>query len=262
VGELDVEFCISEMRRAQDELSKLLLSADRGILLRSGAQVVLVGRPNAGKSSLMNTLLRHERAIVTDVPGTTRDTLEETVNLGGVAVRLWDTAGLRSTDDPVELIGVERSRLAISSADLVVLVVDATLGLCLEDSNLINSLPKERLLVAWNKCDLNQEGDLQISAKSGAGIAELESAIVKRLLGDNSLGEAADVAITNVHQRTAVELAGNLVSKAIETATQSLPADLISVDVQGALRALGEVTGETTGGDVINEIFSKFCIGK
>jgi tRNA modification GTPase len=263
VGELDVPFCSVELIRAQEKIEKLLSSADRGILLRRGAQVVLVGCPNVGKSSLMNLLLQHERAIVSDVPGTTRDTLEETLNLNGIAVRLWDTAGLRSTTDRVEAMGVERSHTAINNADLVVLVIDSSIGLCDEDKELINRIPGGRLLVVWNKSDLNSVGDLRVSARTGVGIRELEEAMTRRLLGDGTTQTEGDhAAVAHVHQRQALERSALSIVNAQQTIADGLPADFLSIDVRGSLSALGELTGQTANDDIINEIFYNFCFGK
>jgi tRNA modification GTPase len=262
VGELNVAECVNDLKFAGGELRKLLGTASRGILLREGAQVVLVGRPNVGKSSLMNTLLRHDRAIVTSQPGTTRDTLEESVNIQGIAVRLWDTAGLRVTDDVVESIGVERTRMAIETADLVVLVVDSTTGILDEDRALLEDVPESRLLMVWNKCDLRSAGDLRISAKLGTGIEELEQAIVNRLITENGEGEASQAVISHVYQRSAVERALESVRHALDSAENDLSPDFLSIDVRGALASLGDLTGETIKEDVLTEIFSKFCIGK
>jgi tRNA modification GTPase len=262
VGELDVRDCIGELKTAAVELVRLLGSADRGIMLRSGAQVVLVGRPNVGKSSIMNRLLRHDRAIVTDVPGTTRDTLEETATLRGVMVRIWDTAGIRTTFDPVESIGVERTHRAMETADLVVLVIDATVGETDDDRAIQRLVPSSRRLDVWNKADLTKAGNHCVSAKTGQGIEELEVAIGRKLLKGESSSDGSQAVVTHVHQRRAVEKALDAVREAIQTAEISLPADFLSINVRSALTALGEVTGQTATDDVISEIFAKFCIGK
>jgi tRNA modification GTPase len=262
VGELDVRSCIKDLDVAVAGLSKLIATADRGILLREGARVVLVGRPNAGKSSLMNALLRHDRAIVTEIPGTTRDTLEESLNVKGILVRLWDTAGLRDTLDLIESFGIERSRLAIETADLVILVVDSVVGLTDDDRALIDGIRSERLLVAWNKCDLSLRGDLRISAKLGAGIDQLEDEIANKLTGGKENERQDEPVVTHIHQKRAIERALDRLADARATAEENMPADFLSVDVRGALNALGEVTGQGATDDIINEIFSRFCIGK
>jgi len=262
VGELDFTICLTDIDAVRKLLNPLIESAHRGILIREGAQVVLAGQPNAGKSSLMNALLRTDRAIVTDVPGTTRDTLEERINIGGIAVRLWDTAGLRNTTDLVESLGVGRSRSAIEFADLVVLVVDSTFGIRPEDSELISQIDSRRLLVVWNKCDLAPHGDLRVSAKDGTGIDALEQAIAHRLFSGGNVSAADTATISHVHQRDAVQRALDSLTNADSTITQGLPADFLSIDIRSALSALGELTGQTATDDIINEIFSKFCIGK
>ena len=262
VGEIDISACFTELSEVQVELDKLHRSSDRGILLRQGAQVVLVGKPNVGKSSLMNALLHNDRAIVSDIPGTTRDTIEEMIDIGGVAVRLWDTAGLRSTADPVEAIGVERSRLAIESADLVLFVRDASALPIDEDYELNDLVSQDRILEVWNKCDLGEYGKLRVSAANGTGIAELEHAIKVRLLGTESYQSEQSVYLAHVYQKTAVRSAITALKNAKETLNLNLPIDLVSVDLQLGLTALGEITGQTTPEDVISEIFSKFCIGK
>ncbi len=267
VGELDTELCQREIAEAQTRIETLLATADRGILLREGAKIVLAGRPNVGKSSLLNALLQTDRAIVTPVPGTTRDVIEETLNLRGIPVRLTDTAGLRETSDEVERIGVARTRDSLSDADLVVLILDATAGETPEDTALRTELAQHAPLIVWNKWDLlpleqafPAEG-LPVSAAICWNIAPLEEALAERILG--GAAPAADgAAVTHARHKHALESARTRLHDARQTLEADLPADFVSIDIRGALEALGLITGETATEDILAEIFSKFCIGK
>lgn len=282
VGELDTRWCDHELRRAERQAAELLRTAERGILVRKGLKVVIAGRPNVGKSSLLNALLRAARAIVTPVPGTTRDVIEESLNLQGIPVRALDTAGLRETEDVVERIGVERTRQSLADADFVLLVLDATEGETPEDAALRVTLAHRPHLVVWNKCDLLSfppslvlgggaatperglsEAVVPVSAATGWNIETLEQAIAEAVTGGQTASAQADAAVvTHARHRTALQAAQGALARARQTLAVGLPADFVSVDLRGALSALGEVTGETATEDVIAEIFSRFCIGK
>ena len=265
VGELDTHQCEKELAEAQTQIAGLLATADAGIVTREGLSVVLAGRPNVGKSSLLNALLRSDRAIVTAVPGTTRDVLEETLNLGGVPVRLSDTAGLRETEDEVERIGVARTQSSIEKADLVLLVLDSVIGETPEDAALRHSLANRPHLVVWNKWDLSVRADLPaegiaVSALTGWNLDTLEAAIVQKTLGEAGGSESA--LVTHARHKQALQSASSQIADAAASLHSGLPADFASIDLRGALNALGTITGETAAEDVIAEIFSRFCIGK
>jgi len=266
VGELDTNACRSELSEAQRQTMALLATADQGILYREGLKVVLVGRPNVGKSSLLNALLRTNRAIVTPIPGTTRDSIEETFNLRGIPIRVMDTAGLRETSDEVERIGVERTRQGIAEADIVVLVLDADEGETLEDARLRSDIAKRPSIIAWNKWDLMRSHDppadgIVVSAATGWNLAALEDALATLALGGSAI--KADAAlVTHARHQQALSAAQERLADAQRTLEAALPADFVSIDVRGVLSALGEITGETATEDIIAEIFSKFCIGK
>jgi tRNA modification GTPase len=270
VGELNYALCRTELCLVESELVKLLSTADQGILYREGAKVALIGRPNVGKSSLMNALLRVSRAIVTPIPGTTRDVIEETLNVNGIPVRLLDTAGLRETEDIVERIGVERTKQSIAAADLVILILDASAGATAADEVLQARIADKRHLVVWNKSDLVGEGakpakpaGIAVSALTGFGIDTLEEAVAGALLGSDAKRlEGEQAVVTHARHRHALESALSHVRNAFETIDKAMPPDFLSIDVRGALTALGEVTGQTATDDIINEIFSRFCIGK
>ncbi len=267
VGELDTGLCLRELAQAAGRMETLLATADAGILTREGLKVVLAGRPNVGKSSLLNALLRTNRAIVTPVPGTTRDVIEETFNLHGIPLRAVDTAGLRETTDEVEQIGVARTRESLADADLVLLVMDAQTGETPEDTALCTELAAHSPLIIWNKWDLLPESHLTpengvaVSAATGWNLTALEDAIAERVLG-GSIPEAEGTSVTHARHKHALEAALVHVSSARQTLLAALPADFVSIDVQGALSALGAITGETATEDILAEIFSKFCIGK
>jgi tRNA modification GTPase len=268
VGELDMELCEREIREAHSRIARLLATADRGILVREGLKMVLAGRPNVGKSSLLNALLRVSRAIVTPIPGTTRDTLEESVNIRGIPVRAVDTAGVRDTDDLVEKLGVERSLESLRGADFVLLILDAVTGETEEDRALRAQLGKTPHLIVWNKCDIQMPKDpgadaVCVSAFTGAGIEALEETIAGRVLAGGVTDTAsAGAVISHSRHRRALEDAQSRLDDALATVRHQMPADFISIDVRGALMSLGEVTGETATEDIIHEIFSRFCIGK
>lgn len=265
VGELDFSLCRAELCQIEADLQSLLATAGRGILYREGAKVALVGRPNVGKSSLMNCLLRVSRAIVTPIPGTTRDVIEETLNIEGIPVRLLDTAGLRDTEDIVERIGVERSQESIASADLVLLVLDSSAGETPEDHALLERISTRPHLIVWNKSDLPGGGGrmISVSALTGAGIDTLEEAIADALAGAGLPPlESGRAVVSHARHRHAIESALSHVRDAFQTIDSSMPADFLSIDVRGGLTALGEITGQTATDDIINEIFSRFCIGK
>ena len=268
------------------EIRALSAEAESGMLIRQGVRTALIGRPNAGKSSLLNALLRVDRAIVTPIPGTTRDTLEETASLGGVPFVLVDTAGITETADLVEQLGIERSRAAAERADLVLLVIDATQPLTPVDRSALHSVLdargpaasandlRDRLLVVLNKSDLPAQvtGDevagllpnvplVHASAATHGGVAELENAMVARVLGGRSASSDVPL-VTNVRHRDALLQAADHLTGAVNAARAGTPAAFVAVDIHAALDALGTITGETVGEDLLDVIFREFCIGK
>lgn len=257
------------------QLDRLLKSADHGQIYRQGVKAAIVGRPNVGKSSLLNALLRGERAIVTDIPGTTRDTLEETANVEGIPLVLVDTAGIRTeTSDEVERIGVERSQAALKRADIALMVVDGSCKLERSDWDIETLVqPKPGLLVI-NKTDLQTTRQVEpppdfyagalrvrISALAGEGIDKLETAISELILGGH-VTLADTPMVSNPRHKALIQSALAHTQDAIAGQQQGLTPDLVSIDVREAVEALGEITGETVTEDLLDTIFSKFCIGK
>lgn len=266
-GELDDvdvvagEQVIASIEAAREPLEALANSFRRGQLLRDGARLAIVGRPNAGKSSLFNRLLNRERAIVTPISGTTRDTIEESVAVGGVPLLLVDTAGLRESADVVEQQGIMRSQEALADADLVLLVVDATQGMSEEELALNERLAGRPHLLVWNKVDLAAApaGEVGVSALTGEGLEGLRSLILKELTAGDVATEGA---LNNARQQEAVLATLKGLAEAVEASRNGLPHELILMDLHAALRALDSLTGATTADDILGRIFSTFCIGK
>jgi tRNA modification GTPase len=257
--------------KAATVIGKLEATARDGRMLREGARVVIVGRPNVGKSSLMNRLLKEDRAIVTPVPGTTRDVIEESIDLDGVVVRIVDTAGIRDSTDPIEQEGIRRTQSAQADADLVLLVIDGHAHLTDEDRQLLKTAVGSNCLIAMNKGDLLQviePTDLptgvdvfQISAKTGSGLERLKTAIRARLVSPGfEVGES--LVVTNVRHRTALGRAQDALAHASESVREGLAGELVAMDLRVAADALGEITGMITTDDILEKIFSEFCIGK
>ena len=256
---------------ATDGLSALLETYDRGKYLVQGVPCAIVGAPNAGKSSLLNALLGYERAIVTPIPGTTRDTVEETVRLGGVLLRLIDTAGLRKTEDPVERLGVERSRRAMEEAGLILVVLDQSRPATEEDKELVRqAVDLAPTILVLNKADLPQGLDftedlhlapaIPVSAKAGAGLEDLGE-LVAGMFPQPAAGEAGAV-LTNARQAEAARRALESVRAASEGLALGITPDAVLTDVEGAMTALGELTGRSVREDVVERIFARFCVGK
>ena len=267
----DVAQLIAE---AKSRLTTLLATAQTGRILREGLATVIIGKPNVGKSSLLNALLREKRAIVTDIPGTTRDIIEEYVNIGGIPLKIIDTAGIRDTADVVEKIGVERAKALVEQADLILLLLDSSAPLSPEDRAVLELLPGKQAIVLINKSDLparleTEEVEkytggrlvLKISVAREEGLAALEQAIVDMVYGGQvSPGEAAFV--NNVRHSAALRAALERLNDAEATIEAGMPSDCIVVDLREAWEKLGEVTGDTVGEDIIDQIFTQFCIGK
>lgn len=264
----------SMLLEAKASVKILLESFDEGKLVRDGLKTAIIGRPNVGKSSLLNVLLKENRAIVTEVPGTTRDIIEEYLNIGGLLIRLVDTAGIRETEDIVERIGVERTKAAINEADLVILVIDASEELTNEDIEIIEMIRGKRIITAMNKMDLGErhnrtrlnelfgeENIIQMSVKKGIGIDKLENRI-KELVFQGRLSISKNSLVTNIRHRNLLDRALNNVEKAISSIEDDIPVDLVSVDIREAWSCLGAITGDSIEEDIVKEIFSKFCIGK
>lgn len=259
------------LTRALSRLDALLATYDRGSLLSEGVPCAILGRPNVGKSSLLNALLGYERAIVTNVPGTTRDTLEERVRLGGVLLRLVDTAGLRQSDDPVERLGVERSRSAVERARLVLLVLDGGQALTAEDEEAIAAAQTApNLICVVNKSDLAPALDedtlrarfpkiCTVSAVTGDGLKELEQAIADCFPA--GVDEAGSL-LTNARQAEAASRARTSVASALEGLDSGMTPDALLTDAEEAMTALGELTGRSVREDITDRIFSRFCVGK
>ena len=256
-----------------EEATRLIESYDKGKKIKEGIKTVIVGKPNVGKSTLLNSLLREERAIVTHVAGTTRDVIEEVINIKGIPLVLVDTAGIRQTDDIVENIGVEKSKEFIEKADLVLLVLDASRELEDEDREVINQINEnhKKVIVLLNKIDLERKIDLdeynfenivEISAQKNVGIEDMEEKIYSFIVDEKVEDSSEKLIITNVRHKTALEKTKDAIRNIFETIDMGLPMDLISVDLKEALDSLSEITGEISSEDILDHVFGNFCVGK
>jgi len=272
VGALDLPGLLAPVHVLAREMSALANSFDVGRALREGVSVLILGRPNVGKSSLMNALLGESRSIVTELAGTTRDTLEEQLVLGGFPVRLVDAAGVRDTVDLVEQEGVRRAREKALSADLVLMVVDGGCPLIDEDFLALELCQPEKTVVVINKSDQVQECDLDllsgyphhvsVSAKHGQGLACLRDAVVERLGCDATLASDEGVVITERRHRDALLQAILGLDAVVASVDALAPLECLAMELREALAALGQITGETTPDEILDQIFSQFCIGK
>ena len=256
-----------------DEIEKLLANSDNGKMLKEGISTVIVGKPNAGKSSLLNTLVGEEKAIVTDIAGTTRDVLEEQINLNGVLLNVIDTAGIRDTEDVVEKIGVERAKKYLKDADLVIYVVDTSTALDENDAEIMELLRDRHAIILLNKSDLEQITTVEdvrkhldktmipISAKEQTGIDALEKEI-KEMFFSGKVTFNDEVYITNIRQKTALQEALRSLKLVQQSIEDDMPEDFYSIDLMNAYEELGTIIGEAVEDDLVNEIFSKFCMGK
>ena len=259
--------------KEQLEIKKLLKSSSDGKMIQEGIQTVILGKPNAGKSSLLNLLLGENRAIVTDIAGTTRDILEEYITLHGITLKIVDTAGIRETEDIVEKIGVDRAREMAQKADLILYVVDSSVPLDSNDEEIMSMLNGKKAIILYNKTDLKAAIEIDrlrektghpvipISAKEETGITELEEKI-KDMFFDGELSFNDEVYITNARHKAALEEADKSLDLVRNSILGGLPEDFFSIDLMNAYENLGKILGESVGEDLVNEIFSKFCTGK
>ena len=272
---LDVEWVIAEVMTVSKESQQILATADRGELLRTGLKVAIVGRPNVGKSSLLNAWSRSDRAIVTDLPGTTRDVVDSQLVVGGIPIQVLDTAGIRETEDVVEKIGVERSRQAAQSADLVLMVIDASVGWIEKDAEIYKTVSDRPVILVVNKIDLTPQDSVipqpisphesipmvKTAASQQQGIEDLEAAILQCIHQDAIAAADLDVAINQRQKACLLRVVQSLDNVQIAIADQ-LPLDFWTIDLRAAISAIGEITGEEVTESVLDQIFSRFCIGK
>ncbi len=261
------------LEEVNGELSRLINNFDNGRIVKEGVKTVILGKPNAGKSSLLNLLLGEERAIVTDIEGTTRDTLEESINLNGVFLNLIDTAGIRDSEDVVEQIGVNKAKELAEKSDLVIFVADASKELDENDKEIINLIKDKQAIVLLNKSDLGtiineknvSEFDnkpvITFSAKTGDGLDELENKI-RDLFYEGKVKYNDELYITNARQKESLINAKNSIEEVIKSVENDMPEDFYSIDLMDAYTYLGQIIGESVEDDLVNEIFSKFCMGK
>ena len=271
---MKIETQLHSARTIQDNLITLLDTAAEGRIIKDGVNVAILGKPNVGKSSLFNTLVQTSRAIVTDIPGTTRDTIDETINLNGIPINLVDTAGIRKTDDIVEQKGVERSKEVLNKAELLLIMIDASEHLNDTDLELLHIANTRRTILILNKIDLPtilrpyQLTDhcpstqvVETAITEGKGIDTLKTAIQEELLGGELvMGESPIV--TNARHHDALQRAQKALNHVIQSLQDEMPPDLVSVDLRISLDALGDIVGKTTTEDILDRIFSQFCVGK
>lgn len=268
----DIQKNVVELR---NKIASLLKTAHAGRILRDGLLTAIIGKPNVGKSSLLNSLLREERAIVTEIPGTTRDSIEEYANVGGIPLRIIDTAGIRATDDVVERIGVEKARSYVREASLILALFDASRPLDEEDAEILKLVKGRDAILLLNKDDLTpvvtpdtlhervkkEVPVITISTRTKDGLETLTQEITKKVYAGTQAGEEGSF-VTDARQAEVLRQADEHLAAAIRTIEADMGLDFISIDLRSAWEKLGELTGETVGEDIINEIFSKFCIGK
>lgn len=258
----------------ENKLQKLEKSFDNGKIIKEGIKTAIIGKPNAGKSSLLNAILKEDRAIVTEYEGTTRDTIEEFVNINGIPLKLVDTAGIREAEDAVEKIGIIKSREVAQDADLVIAIFDASKSLGKEDLEILELIKNKKAIILLNKIDLDSKIDeneinikaanskvIKISALNKVGIDQLYDEITKMFnLSEINLDQ--EVVITNIRHKNLIDKAIQSTKKAKQTVEDKMPLDIIAIFIKDILEDLGNITGEVVTEDIINEIFSKFCLGK
>lgn len=265
---------ISEMiNKNISKIKKMIDTFDNGRIMKEGIKTVILGKPNAGKSSLLNRMLGEERAIVTDIEGTTRDTLEENINLNGLSLKIIDTAGIRNTDDRVEQIGVNKAKEIAEGADLIIYVVDGSKDIDENDKEILEIIKNKKVIVLLNKTDIDRVVDIEqlneipkediieFSAKAGLGMDELEEKI-KDMFYSGEITFNDQVYITNARHKEALENSYNSLLKVRESVDAGMPEDFYSIDLMDAYEQLGLIIGESVEDDLVNEIFSKFCMGK
>ncbi len=268
------ETIINETQKIVDMLKKLENSFEKGKILRDGVDVAIIGKPNAGKSSLLNAILKEERAIVTNIEGTTRDTIEEYITLEGVLFKIIDTAGIRESDDEIEKIGIDKSKKALKKADIVIAIFDSTQELNKEDKEILEFIKNKNAIILLNKIDLkdnklkNNEQILslnkpviEISAQKRDGIEELYNQMIN-IFKINEINTENSTIITNVRHKNAIVCAEENLNKIKEVLNNGMPTDIVSIYLKNAIEELNKITGENVTEDIINEIFSKFCLGK
>lgn len=274
IPEAELEDIRSQILKSKNKVFDLLEHAAAGKILREGVSTLILGRPNVGKSSLLNALLKEERAIVTDVPGTTRDTIEEFVNIKGIPIKIIDTAGIRETEDKIEKIGVDRAMKYLQEAELVLLMIDASQFLTEDDKKIIKLIDNKLTVTVINKIDLPEkvnESDIReliphskivkISALTEAGIDELKT-VIYEVITENVGGLDESSIILDERQKQILNQAYKSLQNSLEAFEIGLPIDLIQIDIRDAWEILGQITGDTVSDDIINTIFEKFCIGK
>lgn len=272
--EITYEELENDANKVKEEIDILLSTADRGKILRDGLNTVILGKPNVGKSSLLNAILRENRAIVTDIPGTTRDVIEEYVNIDGIPLKIVDTAGIRDTEDLVEQIGVDRAKETVEGADLVIAVFDASRELSEEDHQIIGLIRNKKSISIINKTDLDTKYDenylkslvnnkeiIVASITSGIGLDILENSIKSMFYG-GEVEIQSDTVITNIRHKNQLIKSLDNITQVIEDIKRNVPIDCIEVDLKNCWENLGEISGDTIGEDILDKIFSEFCIGK
>ena len=265
---------LNVMEKVKEELKKLRKTFDNGKMIKEGVNIAIIGKPNAGKSSLLNAILREDRAIVTEYEGTTRDTIEEFIQIDGIPVKIVDTAGIRETDNFVEKIGINKSKEAADKADFVIVIIDSSKDLSQEDKEILNIVKNKKGVILLNKNDLvskinNEEVEkysdgkqiLSISALNKEGIDKLFN-VISNMYKFNEIEIDDSVTITNNRHKVAINNMIENVDKSIKTINDKMPIDIITINITNILTEIGKITGESVSEDIINEIFKKFCLGK
>lgn len=274
IEEITYEKLYLDSEKVKKRIGKLLESSETGRIMQDGLSVAIIGKPNVGKSSLMNCLLKESRAIVTEIPGTTRDTIEEMMSIRGIPVVLTDTAGIRETDDIIEKIGIEKSKESFNNADLVILILDSSRNLSAEDYEIIEKIGKRKIIVVFNKIDLEPAVEyskiekmmpeaviIKASMEKHEGLDILEEEIEKMVFG-GQVTQKNSVMVTNVRHKKLLEDAHKSFEDALKMISASEALEFIEIDVNSAYESLGEIIGETVQDDIINEVFARFCLGK
>ncbi len=264
------------LKNVENDLNSLISTYDDGKIIRDGIKVAIIGKPNVGKSSLLNTLAKYEKAIVTDIAGTTRDVIEESINIGELVLNVFDTAGIRETEDVVEKIGVEKSKKTLEEAELILFLVDATVGVDQEEYKLLKETKNKNVIVIINKIDIASKENIEkirntiscetyktvlISAKENEGIEELKEIILK-MFNNDKFNLENDVVITSERHKSLLVKAKQSILSSINTVEDNMPIEIITIEIRNSMKYLGEITGTNVSEEVIKTIFQKFCLGK